>query len=106
MASLTVHIGPTPFLGIDVQPSSPFPDQPLATGLTIAGVVPGSPIAKAGLAVGDVINTLDGHKIRSPATLTSLLITKTPGATVKLGWVDQSGAAHTSTLQLASGPHQ
>ena len=106
VAAVNIHIGPTPFLGVDVQPSSSFPGQAPSTGLIIAGVVQGSPIERAGLKVGDVIGSVDGHTITSPATLTSLLITKSPGTTVKLVWVDQTGTHHSSTLRLASGPPQ
>lgn len=106
LPSTTVHIGPTPFLGIDVQQSNSFPDQPLGAGVRIAAVIPASPIEKAGLTAGDVLSTLNGHRITSPATLTSLLITKAPGTTVQIGWTDQTGTTHNSSVRLAAGPPQ
>ena len=106
LPSTTVHIGPTPFLGIDVQASNSFPDQPLGAGVRIAAVIPASPVGEAGLTAGDVLSTLNGHTITSPATLTSLLITKAPGTTVEIGWIDETGTTHTSSVRLAAGPPQ
>jgi S1-C subfamily serine protease len=107
-ASATVHIGPTPFLGITVQPNqqSNFYNPQASAGALIYSVFPSSPIAKAGLTPGDVIRALDGKTISSPEVLTSLLITKAPGNKVTLSWVDQYGNSHSSTIVLASGPPQ
>jgi S1-C subfamily serine protease len=104
--STTVHIGPTPFLGVDVRPSNSFSDRQPGAGLSIVAVLPASPVQKAGLTAGDVLNTLNGHKITTSASLTSLLIAKKPGTTVQIGWVDQSGTAHNSSVRLATGPPQ
>lgn len=104
--SQAIHVGPTPFLGVDVEPFNYFQGQQLAAGILIVGVVPASPVEKAGLQAGDVITTLDTQKITSPTTLTNLLLSKAPGATVTLGWVDQTGTSHTSRVRLANGPPQ
>jgi S1-C subfamily serine protease len=98
-ATARVHIGATAFLGIQVQGGG-------ANGLVIAGVVPGGPAESAGLQAGDVITSIDGRAITSPRSLTSYLLTKKPGATVTIGYVDLNGQSLTASLALASGPPQ
>ena len=114
-ASATIHIGPSGILGVLVQqPGAPArPGQrgrfgirhrPAASGALIAGVTPGSPAEQSGLATGDVIVSLDGAAVDSPATLTTALAAHHPGDSVQLVWVDPSGQQHTATVQLAAGP--
>jgi S1-C subfamily serine protease len=98
-ATARVHIGATAFLGIQVQGGG-------ANGLVIAGVVPGGPAESAGLQAGDVITSIDGRAITTPRSLTSYLLTKKPGATVTIGYVDLNGQSLTASLALASGPPQ
>ncbi len=105
-ATAAIHIGATAFMGVSVQAQDRFfGDQP-SSGLTIAGVVPGSPVEKAGLQAGDVVTAFDGTVVNSPSKLTALVVTKTPGDTVRIRWVDELGTAHTAKLQLVSGPPQ
>ena len=108
-ASATVHIGATGFLGVEIDPSASqgaFGGQSGSTssGATVAGVLSGSPAEKAGLAAGDVIVSVDGQSVDSPTGLSTLLGSHHPGDQVQIGWVDQSGAQHTSSVQLATGP--
>jgi S1-C subfamily serine protease len=72
----------------------------------IAGVVSGGPAAFAGLVAGDVITAIDGHTISSPTAISTLVLTKKPGAKITVAYVDQSGASHTATVTLGSGPAQ
>ncbi len=113
-----LHIGPTAFLGVQISrggtgtPSggSGFggsgggtPAQ--GSGVQIAGVVNGSPAAKAGLAAGDVITSVDGHSVTSQATLQNIMVTHlSPGQSVTVGYTTASGQQHTATVTLASGP--
>ncbi len=112
-ASSTVHIGPTAFLGVELDPSGQnalgsdgFGGQSgsSSSGAAVAGVLSGSPAAQAGLANGDTIVSVNGQTVDSPTTLSTLLGTHKPGDHVQIGWTDQSGAQHTSTVQLATGP--
>ena len=106
-ASTSVHIGPTAFLGVQVQSSSPYYTQGSpSSGLFVGGVVKGSPLAKVGLVSGDIVTKFDGKALATPARLTALVVTKSPGDTVEIRWVDQYGTSHTATITLASGPPQ
>jgi len=106
-ASTSVHIGPTAFLGVSVQSSSPYYTQGSPTsGLFVGGVVKGSPLAKVGIVSGDIVTKFDGKALVTPARLTALVVTKSPGDTVEVRWVDQYGTAHVATITLATGPPQ
>jgi len=101
-ASATVHMGATGFLGIQVALYTvPFTSQ---TEAVIVGVMPGLPAAKAGLASGDVVGSINGHAVTSPSDIQNLLEPYHPGDQVSIGWQDQSGQAHTATVDLATGP--
>ncbi len=103
-ASATVHIGPTAFLGVAMGNPGSFSYGATASGVIIADVVPGTPAAHAGLVAYDVITSVDGHTVDSPTTLSTLLGTHKPGDHVTIGWTDQSGRRHSTTVQLATGP--
>jgi S1-C subfamily serine protease len=106
-ASSTVHIGATAFLGIEVESvNTPGFGGSSASGALIAGVVTGGPAASAGLAAGDVITAISGHTVSSPAAVSALVLTKKPGARITVAYVDLSGASHTASVTLGSGPPQ
>jgi S1-C subfamily serine protease len=102
-ASTRVHLGPTAFLGIQVQPGAAGG---FSSGVLIAGVVPAGPAAAAGLATGDLITAVDGRTMTSPTSVTSYLLTKKPGAKVTITYVDGFGATNSVSVTLASGPPQ
>jgi S1-C subfamily serine protease len=107
--SATIHIGATPMLGVSIQSAgfNPFfGDTSTTSGALVQNVLQGSPAAKAGLTYGDVITALDGHAISSSTTLTNLLLARSPGNTVTLSWVDETGAGHRASVRLAVGPPQ
>jgi S1-C subfamily serine protease len=104
-ASPTVHIGATGFLGVQVATSALTPDSSGSTGAAVVGVQPGSPAELAGLAPGDVIVSVDGMPITSPAELQRVLSARHPGDQVTLGWlVQQTGRQGSGTARLESGP--
>lgn len=105
-ATKDVHVGETPFLGVGVAEVDISEQFQVTPGLLVTGVVAGMPAAKAGLEAEDVITSLDGHAVTTPTDLTDLLLAKAPGDTVTLGWVDPTGATHSSHVRLASGPPQ
>jgi S1-C subfamily serine protease len=103
--SSTIHVGPTAFLGV-IPASQGHSYFESGSTLMLQAVVPGSPSDRAGLGAFDTITGFNGKPIRTLTTLTSLLLTKVPGDTVRITWVDQYGAQHTSKVTLASGPPQ
>lgn len=104
-ASTAVHIGATAFLGVVVEAASPSRGD-VATGDLVTGVRPGSPAARGGLVAGDVIVSVAGHAVRSPAGLVGQILRRKPGDKVRLVWVNQLGARQTAIVTLASGPPQ
>lgn len=110
-----VHLGATAFLGIQIAHgttsggngdgfgggTTPAP----GSGVAIAGVVPGSPAARAGLAAGDVITSVGGRSVTSQPALQHIMVTDlTPGQSVTVGYTTASGQQHSVTVVLASGP--
>jgi S1-C subfamily serine protease len=120
-ASSTVHIGATGFLGVEVaSPDSssgsfggssgsfgggsiPGGEQ-TTSGVTVEGTLSGSPAAQAGLSQGDVIDSVGGQTVSSSSSIESVLEQDHPGDKVSIGWTDQSGQTHTTTVTLANGP--
>jgi S1-C subfamily serine protease len=94
-----VHVGATAFLGIEAQSGG-------GGGVVVGGVVSGGPAESAGLEAGDVITSINGHTVTTPSSLTSYLLTKKPGNTVTIGYMDPFGAGQTASVTLASGPPQ
>jgi S1-C subfamily serine protease len=105
-ASSTVHIGATGFLGVELasSDSSSSGDTTGGSALTVEGTLSGSPAAQAGLSEGDVIDSLNGQAVSSQSGLQSAIMQNHPGDQVTIGWTDQSGQTHTSTVTLANGP--
>lgn len=107
-ASAVVHIGPTAFLGVEIAQTSSntgFGGASVAGGL-IARTVAGGPAASAGLTPGDLIIAVNGKSISSPSAVTSIIVTKKPGAKITVTYTDQSGTSHMTTVTLGSGPPQ
>jgi S1-C subfamily serine protease len=100
-ATDTVHIGPTAFLGVLINPGNSN-----ASGASLARAVAGGPAAQAGLTAGDTITSLGGQTVDSPSTLTQLIGRYHPGDRVQVGWTDSSGQSHEATVTLSTGPAQ
>jgi S1-C subfamily serine protease len=103
-ASDLVHIGPTAFLGVEIQPSAA--SRSLEPGAAISGIVANSPADGSGLARGDVITSVDGKTVDSTGALTTVMQTLRPGDLVIVHWLDTSGVGHSATVELVSGPAQ
>jgi S1-C subfamily serine protease len=107
-ATAVVHIGSTAFMGVQI--SSTVGNggfgAPTSAGALIAGTVSGGPAASAGLTTGDVITAINGQSVSSPSTITSLILTKKPGAKITVTYTDQGGTSHVTTVTLGSGPPQ
>jgi S1-C subfamily serine protease len=78
-SSPSVHIGPTAFLGVGVN------DAPGGAGAIVRQVIPTGPAAGAGLAPGDVVNSINGQPVNSATALTNILDQHHPGDHVSVG---------------------
>jgi S1-C subfamily serine protease len=96
-SSVTVHVGPTAFLGVEVANVD-------TTGAAVVAVLPGTAAAAIGLGQGDTIVSLAGHAIRNPTMLSAVLQAAKPGAKVQISWQTRFGQLHTVTVTLRSGP--
>ena len=73
-------------------------------GVLVQSVTAGGPAAKAGLAGGDVITSVNGHQTATVDDLTSVVSELKPGTTVTLQVVRQNGAHKTLHLTLGTFP--
>jgi len=111
----SIHIGLPAFLGVEVVPASSTdggrlrggsgsPGATSEAGALVAGVTSGSPAEQAGLSEGDTITSVDGKAVTDGESLTSIMHRLDPGTRAAIGWTDSSGATHTATVTLATGP--
>jgi S1-C subfamily serine protease len=103
-ASVTVHIGATAFLGVQVASSSGGEFGQAGSGVQVAGVVPGTAAASAGLASGDTILSVGGHQLASGSDLQTMMRGLHPADKVSVTWSDALGQTHTATVTLTAGP--
>ncbi|HUB37458.1 MAG TPA: trypsin-like peptidase domain-containing protein [Streptosporangiaceae bacterium] len=107
-SSATVHVGPTAFLGVEIDSAGSSAGGSglgqASNGLTIAGVVPGTAAADAGLAAGDTITSVGGHQITSDSDLQTVIEEYHPGDKVTVEWSGQFGQAQTARVTLTAGP--
>ena len=115
-ASSAVHIGATAFLGVEVSSGNSAGgglgdggggngnSGTGVNGALVAGVINGSPAAQTSLTQGDVITSVGGQTVSSPAALSAIMATHRPGDKVTVVWTDTTGTQHSATLVLASGP--
>jgi S1-C subfamily serine protease len=99
--STLAHIGPTAFLGVGVQDAGNG-----QAGALIETTVPSGPSDSAGLVAGDVITAVDGQPVADATSLGQLMQHETPGASVQVGYLDNTGTAQTVTVTLGTGPPQ
>lgn len=102
-ASATVHIGATAFLGVEVASANGGLGQ-VSSGVPVAGAVPGTAAAAAGLGAGDNIVSVGGHQIASGSDLQHVIGGYHPGDKVTVSWSDQFGQSHSATVTLTAGP--
>ena len=100
-ATDSIHIGPTAFLGVEVDTSAQAAATP---GAVISSAIQGGAAAASGITGGSVITNLGGNTVDSPATLTNLIGHYHPGDQVSIKWTDNTGQAHTGIVTLANGP--
>ncbi len=95
-ASDQVIIGQSGYLGVQVRDAD--------SGVEVVGVESGSPAEQAGITSGSIITAINGTSVSDSATMGQLIHRHKPGDQLTVAWTDQSGAAHSATLTLESGP--
>ncbi len=73
------------------------------TGALVASIVPGSPAARAGIKVGDLLVTVDGMTIEDPNAFNYRFATKPVGGTAQVGLI-RNGRAMVVAVALQSLP--
>lgn len=68
-------------------------------GLFVQSIVSGGPAQEAGLRVGDVVTSVNGHAATNIDVLTAIQVTSSAGDEVKVEYI-RDGATHTTTLTL------
>jgi len=95
------------WIGVQIQPVTPELAESLglkkASGALVSEPQPNSPAAKAGIASGDVITSVDGNSVADARELARKIGTMAPGTTIKIGLVHQS-QEKTVTLTLGTLP--
>jgi S1-C subfamily serine protease len=87
-------------------PGVPPSIAPVSSGTLVLGAICGEPAAEAGMIPGDVITSVAGHKVSSPASLTSILQGVRSGTAVSITWVTPSNQTVNHTLTVAAAPPQ
>lgn len=79
-------------------------DNPAGTGAVVAAVQSGGPAEKAGVAVGDTIEAIDGKRLTSADELATALAAMAPGQTVTISITRPDGTRSTRTVTLGQLP--
>jgi putative serine protease PepD len=72
-------------------------------GVEVTDVRSGSPAQGAGLAVGDVVTSVDGHAIATPQQLQSAVDARQPGDEITIGYL-RDGTNRTVVVRLTTRP--
>ncbi len=87
------------------QPSGvPRAIAPVHIGALVLGILCNTAADSQGLIPGDVITAVNGQAVTTPGSLTSITAKYHPGQVVSVSWESTSGARHTSSFTLGSGP--
>ncbi len=97
------------WLGVQIQPVTEDIAAALgfdkAKGVLISDVTADTPAAKAGLARGDIVLSVNGAAVNEPRDLTRMIATDAPGAEVKLGLL-RAGKPVDTVVTLGTRPEQ
>jgi serine protease Do len=77
-------------------------DLPVREGIIVRQVEPGSPAARAGLQVADIITQIDGQRVTTSGDLRRILRARRPGDTVRLTVVRAPDRGRATTLTLTA----
>ena len=90
----------------DLEAGVPAAVAPVSSGALVLGELCGTPAETAGLSPGDVITSVNGKAVTTPASLTAIMKDLRPGSKVTVTWVSVSGAHQTATMTLSTAPPQ
>jgi serine protease Do len=97
-----------PYIGVFMKPIDAalqtdfgMPDK---NGAFVQSVAPGSPAAKAGLKLADVIRKIDGKPMKDDKAVKDYLATKKVGEVVKLEYLRNNSVQKSANLKLAEQP--
>jgi S1-C subfamily serine protease len=79
---------------------------PVSSGTLVLGAICGGPAAQAGMIPGDVITSVAGKKVSSPASLTGILHGVHSGTAISITWVTPTNQTLDHTLTVAAAPPQ
>ena len=81
-------------------------DDAHTSGARIVEVYSGGPAAAAGLPPGALVTNVDHQPIDNADALTAVVLTKAPGTTIAVDYLDPSGSAHTAQVRLGTDQGQ
>lgn len=91
-----VHIGLPGIMGVSIVPQG--------NAALVNGVAANSPAERAGIQAGDTIVSIDGVAVTSPESLSDLMVHKSAGDRVNVGWVSGLGRQRQAEITLMEGP--
>jgi S1-C subfamily serine protease len=87
-------------------PVLPSSIAPVSSGTLVLGAICGGPAAGSGMIPGDVITSVAGKKVSSPASLTGILQGVRSGTAISITWVTPTNQTVNHTLTVAAAPPQ
>jgi S1-C subfamily serine protease len=107
-SSIDDPLAPTGYLGVSttqITPDLRFQQGlDVQSGAFVVGALADGPADDVGIGEGDVIVAVDGHDVRSPDDLGSVLDGLAPGDTVSIDLVESGGQTRTVDVELAARP--
>ena len=94
-ATRTIHVGASALLGVAVS---------IAGSPLVLAVTAGTAADRAGLAPGDVITSVAGHRVASAAALSAVMQTLRAGSVVSVTWLDPAGVGRAADVTMTAGP--
>lgn len=79
-------------------------DQPQEDGAYVEGVTPNDAAARAGIAPGDLLESVGGIPVHSTQDLSAALMGRRPGDRVTVVWRDAAGTEQSASVTLSAGP--
>jgi S1-C subfamily serine protease len=96
-ASSKVHLGLPGLLGVSVSGT-------ISNGVTVGAVQASGPAARAGIAAGDIITSIDGVPVQTATALVAAIKAHRVGETATVAWTTATGAHRVARVTLAAGP--